>query len=277
MKEYDKSSQWLIQHHGDSILRLAGETGIVSWRALPPDQVQPRRIPDALLEVTLEGEAEPNLYLVEIESRPDRRKVVSLAEDLMLAYLGRKIVPEVIALILSKGTRVPTRQLLTSRRGWSRLEVTWHVVELWKLPAEELLAAKDVGLVPWVPLAKFDGPPEVVVEQCRDRIEQQAPAAEKANLLTVTQFLLGLRYLDPKLLTLLGGRKIMIESPVFQEAMAEGRQEMVAAFLEARFGNVPPHLLARLRTILDTQKLLELAKLAGSCPSLHAFEAALHS
>ena len=40
---------------------------------LPPEQVQPRRIPDGLLEVALQGEAEPNLYLVEIESRPDRR------------------------------------------------------------------------------------------------------------------------------------------------------------------------------------------------------------
>ena len=28
MHEYDKSSKWLIQHHGDSILRLAGSAGI---------------------------------------------------------------------------------------------------------------------------------------------------------------------------------------------------------------------------------------------------------
>jgi hypothetical protein len=34
-------------------------------------------------------------------------------------------------------------------------------------------------MIPWVPLAKFDGPPELIVEQCRERIEQQAPAAEK--------------------------------------------------------------------------------------------------
>jgi hypothetical protein len=34
MHEYDKSSKWLIQHHGDSILRRGGVRGIVSWRAL---------------------------------------------------------------------------------------------------------------------------------------------------------------------------------------------------------------------------------------------------
>jgi hypothetical protein len=30
MHEYDKSSKWLIQHHGDSILRLAGVRKIES-------------------------------------------------------------------------------------------------------------------------------------------------------------------------------------------------------------------------------------------------------
>jgi len=36
-----------------------------------------------------------------------------------------------------------------SRLQWSRLACGWKVVELWQLAAEELLAAGDVGLVPW--------------------------------------------------------------------------------------------------------------------------------
>jgi hypothetical protein len=36
--QYDKSSKWLIQHHGNSILRLAGVEGVVSWSALQPGQ-----------------------------------------------------------------------------------------------------------------------------------------------------------------------------------------------------------------------------------------------
>jgi hypothetical protein len=54
MHEYDKSSKWLIQHHGDSILRLGGVRGIVSWRALQAELVQPRRLPDGLIEATLQ-------------------------------------------------------------------------------------------------------------------------------------------------------------------------------------------------------------------------------
>ena len=30
--QYDKSSKWLIQHYGDSILRLAGVRDFLAWR-----------------------------------------------------------------------------------------------------------------------------------------------------------------------------------------------------------------------------------------------------
>jgi hypothetical protein len=50
MQEYDRSSKWLIQHHGDSILRLAGIRDIDSWRPLQAELVQPRQLPDGLIE-----------------------------------------------------------------------------------------------------------------------------------------------------------------------------------------------------------------------------------
>ena len=50
MHEYDKSSKWLIQHHGDSILRMAGIVGIETWRPLQAEVVQPRQLPDGLIE-----------------------------------------------------------------------------------------------------------------------------------------------------------------------------------------------------------------------------------
>jgi hypothetical protein len=166
VKEYDKASQWLIQHQGASILRLAGESGIASYRAAQAELVQPHRIPDGLLEVTFAGETEPTLYLVEIETRPDRRKLEALLDDLLLVLLGRRVLPELVVLYLAKGDRgsLPPRHLVFSRRGWSRLEVTWRPVELWTLPAQDLLAANDVGMIPWVPLTKFDGPPEPLLD-----------------------------------------------------------------------------------------------------------------
>lgn len=79
------------------------------------------------------------------------------------------------------------------------------------------------------------------------RSEERAPVGEKANLLAVTQVLTGLRYNDTgllgRLLNILGGRQVMIESPLIQELVAENTrttvQADILAILETRFGEVP--------------------------------------
>jgi hypothetical protein len=109
---------------------------------------------------------------------------------------------------------------VTSPRGCTQLHVRWKVVELWTISAADMLAASDVGQVPWVPLAQFDGPPEPIFQECRTRIDRDAPPDEHENLLAVTQILAGLRYNDPRLFQLLGGREAMIESAVLQEFLA---------------------------------------------------------
>ena len=80
-----------------------------------------------------------------------------------------------------------------SRHRWTRAAVAWRVVELWTVPAGPLRAAGDVGLVPWVPLAQYDGPPEALLQQCRERIDRDAPAAERPSLLAVSQVMTRLR------------------------------------------------------------------------------------
>jgi hypothetical protein len=60
MFDYDKGSKWLIQHHGDAILRLAGIRGIVSWKPLQAEPVHPRRLPDGLIEVRAAGSPGPS-------------------------------------------------------------------------------------------------------------------------------------------------------------------------------------------------------------------------
>jgi hypothetical protein len=62
--QYDKSSKWLIQHYGDSILRLAGVRDFVAWRPLAAELVQSRRLPDGLIEVRRRGQTEQDLYII---------------------------------------------------------------------------------------------------------------------------------------------------------------------------------------------------------------------
>ena len=187
-----------------------------------------------------------------------------LTGDLMLVYLDRGQLPEAVTLVLRpKGKyRIPRSRNLRSRHGLSSCRLKWRVVELWTIPAEDLLQAQDVGLIPWVPLTDFPDPPETMIQRCREAIEQHAPPGEKANLLAVTQVLTYLRYNDVGLLTILGGRKVMLESPLIDELVMEKYGELltertreatretacetahqdIVTVLEARFGDVPRDL-----------------------------------
>ncbi len=280
MHEYDKSSKWLIQHHGDSILRLAGIRDIVDWRPLQAELVQPRRLPDGLIEVHRQGRAEASLFVLEISTYPYARLAKQAARDTMLVYLDRGTVPETLALVLHpQGNQAAVGELvLQSDEGSTRLHVVWRVVELWTIRADQLLSTGDVGLIPWVPLAHFDGPPEPIFRQCRERIDQAAPPGEHENLLAVAQVLAGLRYNEPKLFQLLGGRDAMIESPVLQELIAdcehkatvEARRKDIVKVLVARFGAAAMGLDAELKTI-DDDRLDEFVECAATCPDLVSF------
>ena len=231
---YDKSSKWLIQHHGDSMLWLAKVGRIEKWRPAQAEVVQPRQLPDGLLEVRLEGEPRDDLFLIEVATYPERRVGQQLTGDLMLVYLDRGELPEAVTFVLRpKGKyRIPRSRNLHSRHGLSSCHLKWRVVELWTIPAAELLQAGDVGLIPWVPLTDFADPPEKMMERCRDVIEQNAPPDEKANLLAVTQVLAYLRYNDMGLLTILGGRKVMLESPLIDELVQEKYGDQLAELTE---------------------------------------------
>lgn len=275
--QFDRSSKWLIQHHGNSILSLGGIDRVSSWRPLQAEVVQPRQLPDGLLEVQLIDRPQPILFLLEIATYPERRLQEQIIGDTMLVYLDRKVLPEVLSLVLQpKGNlRIPGTQALSSPHGLTRMRIDWRSVELWNVPAEQLLAADDVGLIPWVPLTHFEAPPEVMLQECRQRIDQQAAVAEHANLLAVTQVLARLRYPDPQLLSLFGGRKIMIESPLIQELLAERMRQAIQKVLTGRFQSVPSELMTLLQAIQEETKLDELVVWAARCPDLESFRARL--
>jgi hypothetical protein len=199
MHEYDKCGKYLIQHHGNAILRLGGVHDVDAWTPLQAEPVQARQLPDGVIEVRSPGQAQPDIFIVEIASYPDARVLSQAARDTALVFLQRGIVPEVIVLFLhEKGNVAAADSLeLQSRRGLTRWNLRWKAVRLWEVPAEELLAMGDVGLIPWVPLAQFEGPPERIVSRCRARIDHAVPPlapVDQENLLAITQFLLPLRY-----------------------------------------------------------------------------------
>jgi hypothetical protein len=181
---------------------------------------------------------------------------------------------------------------LQSRRGFTKLNLSWKAIKLWEFPANELLAMDDVGLLPWVPLAKVEGSPEQIVRRCRARLDEAAPLIghpEYENPLVATQFLLPLRYNQDKpllerLCELLGGREVMIQSPLYQEIVAESEhkgetkawQQGIMDVLVDRFGSDAEDLEVELKAV-EFERLRDLLKFAVKCSDLEAFRRRLLS
>ncbi len=100
------------------------------------------------------------------------------------------------------------------------------VVCLWDLAAEELLADPDAGLVPWVPLTRTDLAPERLLERCVERIAGVPDARERSGLLAVTQILAGFAFPKLRFWDVFGGLRTMIESPIYDEALAMLEQHL---------------------------------------------------
>jgi hypothetical protein len=275
----DISSKWLLHNQGKGALLVGGLKGVRRYQAMPGEIAQSRKFPDGLLRVFRAGEKQPYPVLVEVATYPEKRALKQALDDLALAYLALGRLPELLMLVLRpKGQfRITGKYQVQSKLGLARLEAEWKPTELWTLPAEEFLASGDVGVVPWVPLMRFDGPPESLLERCADKIEREADPRERADLLGVTQVLAGYRFPDPELLRVLGGRRTMIASPVLQQLIAESLHEAILEALKARFGTVPREVTRPLRDILNERKLRKLNGVAAKCPDLEAFREALLS
>jgi hypothetical protein len=267
----------MLEEHRDSFLYLAGARNVLSCQARKAEVVQPRKLPDGLLEARFAGSADPRLVLVEVATYPEPRVVEQVQDDIRLVRQARGVLPEALVLCLCpRGKyRVPQRVEEQSPVGWVTEALSWKVVELWTLSAEELLGAPRVGVVPWASLARYDGPVEVLLQRCRDRLEREG-GSQKANLLAVTQVFAKLKFDKPEWLEILGGRKAMNESPLIQEIVEESELRAtvnaIVKVLTARLAAPSDSVTAGLAQVKQAEKLDRLLRQAATSSSLQAFE-----
>ena len=202
----DRFSKWLISHFGNMILQLAGIGDFTRWQAVQPETVAPRRLPDGLIEVTFPEDPLPVPFLIEVETYADNSADPQVFEDILLITLDRGEIPDVVALILQpKGNIIVTgEQERRSRKGTAVLAANWHVIELWTLNAEALLALNEVGVVPWIPLTHFASEPEPLLRQCRERIDLHPNRAERAALVVITHLFVSMAFREPALRDIFG-------------------------------------------------------------------------
>lgn len=303
-QDKDRSAKWLVANHGDSILKLAGLTGFTSWRAVETETVAPRRLPDGLLEVRYEDVDKTSLVLIEIETYPDRGADRQVFDDLMLIALERRVIPEVVSLVLRpKGlVQLTGRVERVSPRGLTRLGGSWPVVRVWDLSDEDLLQSNDVGLIPWLPLTRTAREPEEVLNVCWDRIATVGDATARESLQSVTLILASLVF-DRMLLKRFLGGKGMVQFPLIvwerEEAAAKAEAETrvkveaetrvkveaettlrlsredVLFALDIRFGPVPADVTGRVNELTDLARLKALHRAAIVCPAIDDFRAEL--
>jgi len=276
-QRFDRGSKWIVAKHGDLLLKVAGITDIPKWRALASDIVQPRQLPDGLIEV--ERESGTALYLIEIATYPDRRVAEQVFDDLSLVYQNRRVLPEAIVFVLRPKGNARVAQDFVVTSGSTELSGRWKVIELWTLSAEELLKTGEPALMPLVPLAKFTGNPELLLRQCRRVIDEKAGKGEVASLLAVCQVFAGLAIRDAKLIHRILGTLPMtmdlMDSVIAQEIMAFGNAKRmhraILKVLQSRFEQIPEDLRTRLELVTDDLKLDTLVVLAGACNDLEEF------
>ncbi len=281
---YDASSKWLIETFAAELLRLAGVGPIANVKPLPGELVQSRQLPDGLVEVTFPNRTEPVLHLIEVNTYSYAATANALLDDVLLTYLSRRVVPEVLAITLHDrgNVRVGSDIRVNSPSGHTRLEAGWRVVNLWELNASAFLPLTDPGMAPWLTLMKMDGPPEPVLQQCKDVIDQKTTGGQHENLLGVAQILAGLRFDDEKMLErIFKPEGKMIESPVlekwFRQREIAALQGVILKKLEARFGPTPADVSAAVRVVAEQPLLESLLDAVYASTTLDAFRQALTS
>jgi hypothetical protein len=146
----------------------------------------------------------------------------------------------------------------------------YRCVRVWQVPAEQWLSG-GLGQLPLAPLGEIrQGELPAVVAQMKRRLDPSVPHRRRAELWSATYILMGLRYEQELIQTLLKGVVRMRESVTYQAILSEGMAEGMALGKaeEARrilrllgrdqYGEPSAEVQAALDALTDVNRLEEL-------------------
>jgi hypothetical protein len=278
-QKYDICSKWLIECYGDAILGIAGFDGVESFTPLAAELVHSRQLPDGLLEVRFAGQPEPVLFLIEVSTVPEARVDEQLLRDLMMVYINRGTLPEMLTLVLRPKGRAEVSESLTraSPLGHTTFAVRWSVIDLWQRSPVDTSA----GMAPWMALMKTSEPPEVHLRRCMDLAATAANPDHREKLLVITQVMAGLRYHEAQIERVFQREFSMIESPLLdkwaEQRVLRERQQMILEFLSHRGMTVDESIATAVKSIRDASRLSVLSKAAATCESVDTFRTVLNA
>lgn len=140
---------------------------------------------------------------------------------------------------------------------------------MWEERRQPVIAAGLVGLYPLLPLMRGknkEETPEQALKECISAVQEIQNEALQLDLLAVMAIMASGKYPSKVVLSMIR-RKMVMESPIFQEWVKEeraeaeargearGRQDSICKYLEIRFGTASLELQQRVRGISSLDEL----------------------
>jgi predicted transposase YdaD len=208
-------------------------------------------------------------------------------EDLpqrMLGYTWRLFekyrlpVRPFLVLLREGGKPKDTLEMKALAKEVLRFEFT--IVPAWEVDGERIVAGKLPGLYPLLPLMKSVEPEGRILERTQELIMNEIQGRERrADAYVALKVLAGIKYPLEVVEKILRRRDIMIESPVYEQILKEGREEgreetlknSVLAVLEARFEVMPQDIEEGVKAVEGLRQLEIILKRASVCKDLAEF------
>ncbi|MCL0061992.1 hypothetical protein M1N62_03415 [Thermodesulfovibrionales bacterium] len=196
----------------------------------------------------------------------------------MLGYTWRlfekyRLSVNPVLLLLREGGK-PRESLEVKVLGRRVFHFDFTIIPVWEMEGKRIVEEKLTGLYPLLPLMKWEEPVERVLERTQGLIlGEVAELEKKADAYVALKVLSGIKYPLELIEKMLRRRDIMIESPVYEQILKEGREEgrglgreegrketlknNILAVLEGRFEIVPHDIEGEIGGI-ERPKLLEI-------------------
>jgi predicted transposase YdaD len=175
-------------------------------------------------------ETEESVLHLELQASADPDLPARLLRYVGLLFERRKVpIDSTVILLRPEAVTSNLTGVLEFRapRTGKRLLLEYDVVRVWEQPVESFLEG-GLGTLPLAPLCNDARSrlPEVL-RAIDERIEEQLPPGEAADLRTATYILMGLRYRPEQVRSVYRGLAKMRESSTYQAILEEGRAEGV--------------------------------------------------
>jgi hypothetical protein len=174
-----------------------------------------------------------------------------------------------LAVVLHRGADSPRLSGLYERGlPGEPADVTlrYRVLRVWQVPPEEWLSG-GLGVLPLAPLGDVaEAELPAIIARMKQRLDREVSPGQAAELWSATYILMGVRYADALIETVLQGVLAMEESVTYQKIIrkgkAEGKVEEARRLLlmlgRDQFGEPPAEVQAALDAVTDVNRLEEL-------------------